>query len=69
MEPLGQVKLCKDCKHFTPVRLGQYYPMCNHPNAPVDLVWGNKNGTCKLMRSLNCTIPHCGVEGAWYEPK
>lgn len=68
MEPSGQVKLCMGCKHFH-TQMGQAYPMCHHPSAPVDLVWGIKNGSCDLMRSYNCLIPHCGVEGKWYAPK
>jgi hypothetical protein len=65
-----ETKFCKDCKHMS---LGhcmsrwQGTAMCHHPLAPVDPVFGEKNGTCDLMRSTNCLIEHCGADSLWFE--
>lgn len=64
-------KLCTNCKHIVPI-----YPrhpgflddaICGHPEAPVNLIDGRKDGACRLMRSTNCLVPHCGTEGNWFE--
>lgn len=64
-----ETKLCKDCKHLR-VDMGYQFgapPICEHPDAPIDPVYGRKNATCNLMRSTNCLIPQCGVDGDWFE--
>lgn len=43
--------------------------ICAHPKAPIDPVTGGLDGSCDLMRSRNCLIPHCGIEGEWFEEK
>lgn len=60
------MKLCKDCKHVEYYGYGRQ-PMCEHPKAPIDPVNGAKDGSCSLMRSRNCTIEQCGIDGDWFE--
>jgi hypothetical protein len=64
------MKLCKDCKHMVAAAIpfGPTFPMCIHPSAPVDPVYGRKNASCDLMRSANCLVkPACGHDGDWFE--
>lgn len=67
MEPTKPVKLCKDCRHME--RMEYSIPVCYATEAPIDFIYGLKNGTCELMRSWNCLLPCCGPEGRWFEPK
>lgn len=72
MEPIGPVRLCKDCKYFReglPLYEVLAFPTCDHPAALTDLVYGKGHATCDLMRSHNCLIPSCGVAGKWFELK
>lgn len=67
---MSDMKLCKDCKHCgmdLAAALGHASAICTHPDAPIDLVYGHKDGSCNLMRSRNCHIPQCGVDGDWFE--
>lgn len=59
------MNLCKDCKYIG--ALSGPWPICNHPKAPIDPVFGMKNGSCSLMRSDNCTILSCRPYGDWFE--
>lgn len=43
--------------------------ICSHLNAPIDPVTGDLSGSCDLMRSRNCCIHQCGIEGDWFEEK
>lgn len=63
------MKLCKDCKYkHVPYAYGFGQPLiCSHPKAPIDPVTGDKDGSCSLMRSRNCCIEQCGVDGDWFE--
>lgn len=68
------MKLCKDCKYFppfgSPAHTPMNMPMCMHPNAPIDPVYGKLEISCANMRSRNCIVnPRCGVEGAWFEER
>jgi hypothetical protein len=62
---MTEMKLCRNCKHID-FNYGNV-PMCHHPKAPIDPVRGDKNASCSLMRSQNCLIDQCGVEGDWFE--
>lgn len=61
------MNLCKDCKHFKSEDFNSGLPICEHPKAPINPVWGHKDGSCQLMRSSNCLIAHCGPDGDWFE--
>jgi hypothetical protein len=65
------MKLCKDCKFGPkPFQIDfttGHTAYCSHPNAPVDPVFGNKDGSFQLMRSVNCLVDHCGPNGDWFE--
>lgn len=63
------MNLCKDCKHkgIDATPYAPYPPKCQHPNAPIDPVYGGKTASCDLMRSPNCLITKCGADGDWFE--
>lgn len=61
------MNLCKDCRHF-----GEMHGLaiCQHPDAPINPVYGHFDGVCQTLRSANCFItPRCGVAGNWFDPK
>jgi hypothetical protein len=62
---MTEMKLCKDCKHID-FNHG-YLPICRHQKAPIDPVSGKKNTSCLLMRSKDCLIYKCGINGYWFE--
>jgi hypothetical protein len=67
---MNGMKLCKDCKYCgmdLAAALGHANAICTHPDAPINLVYGHKDGSCNLMRSRNCLIPQCGADGDWFE--
>lgn len=68
-----ETKLCKDCKFIAHpiIFYGCLGPsICAHPEAPIDMVSGGKNGTCEMMRGLRDSMGfemHCGAGAKWFE--
>jgi hypothetical protein len=64
------MKLCKDCKHFNEHPPGTISPLCVHPSAPRDRVYGFFNFSCSMMRSEGRLVdPACGPAGEWFEQR
>ena len=70
-------KLCKDCKYYRRDWLSHLFGMghthdtCASPNTSSNLVTGNENRFCAMLRAYRWeTLDYsCGVEGKYWEAK
>lgn len=56
------MKLCKDCVH-----VGYGTPMCEHPDAEREVVYGRAISPCFVERRSN--LGACGPSAVRFEPK
>jgi hypothetical protein len=71
------IKLCKDCKYYRKDWLGHLFGMgnrhdtCTSPNTSTNLVTGNENRFCDMLRAERWEKLDysCGPEGKFWEAK
>jgi hypothetical protein len=61
-----QPKICVQCAWITDATTR--HPICEHPDAPRDLVRGLPSQTCERERESNSLSTHCGTEGRGFSP-
>lgn len=63
------MKICKDCKHFKALFLGE--PHCDSPNIQlkIDPVTGKERKAFKYCSTIRDFNDMCGSEGHWFEEK
>jgi hypothetical protein len=72
-----KMKLCKDCKYYRKdwlshiMGMGHRHDTCKSPNTSQNLVTGNENRFCDMLRSNRWQDLDysCGPEGKFWEEK
>ena len=74
---MTDIKLCKDCKYYRKdwishiLNRNHHYDMCASPNTTQNLVTGNENRFCDMLRAQRWKELDysCGPDGRFWEAR